>query len=132
MSEENVEIVRRVYEAFNERDVDEAVELVSPGFSFQSEFDVLSGRRYQGRAGFRKYFQDIADAWAEFDVELDEIETFGDAVIVAYRERAIGRGSGLEVNAHGYELWRVQHGQVVSKQNYASKEQAFEAAGLSK
>ena len=131
MSEENVEIVRHVYEAFNKRDADEAVELVSPGFSFQSEFDVLSGRRYQGRAGFRKYFQDIADAWAEFNVELDEIETFGDAVIVAYRERAIGRGSGLEVNARGYELWRVERGQVVSKQNYASKEQALEAAGLS-
>jgi hypothetical protein len=45
------------YEAFNERDADEAVKLVSPGFSFQSEFDALSGRRYQGRAGFRDYFR---------------------------------------------------------------------------
>jgi ketosteroid isomerase-like protein len=131
MSEENVEVVRRVYEAFNERDADEAVELVSPRFSFQSEFGALSGRRDEGRAGFRNYFRDMADAWAAFQVELDEIEALGEAVIVAYRERAIGRGSGIEVEAHGYELWRFEHGQLVSKQNFASKERALEAAGLS-
>ena len=106
MSQENVEIVRRIYEAFNERDADEAVELVSPRLSFQSEFDALSGRHYEGRAGFRNYFRDMAEVWAEFHVELGEIETVGDAVIVAYRERAIGRGSGLVVEADGYELCR--------------------------
>ena len=131
MSQENVEIVRRVYEAFNERDVDEAVELVSPRFSFQSEFGALAGRRYEGRAGFRNYFRDMADVWATFQIELGEIEALGEAVIVAYRERAIGRGSGIEVEAHGYELWQFEHGQLVSMQNYASKERALEAAGRS-
>ena len=129
MSEENVAIVRRVYEAFNERDVDEAVGLVSPRFSFQSEFGALAGRRYEGRAGFRRYFRDMADVWAAFQIELDAIEAVGEAVIVAYRERAIGRGSGIEIEAHGYELWRFEHGQLVSKQNYATKQRALEAAG---
>lgn len=131
MSEENVAIVRHVYEAFNERDADEAVKFVSPGFSFQSEFDALSGRRYEGRAGFRDYFRDMADVWAEFYVDLGEIEAHGDAVIVAFREWAIGRGSGIKIEAHGYELWRFEHGQLVSKQNYASKERALEAAAPS-
>ena len=126
-----MEVVRRVYEAFNERDADEAVKLVSPRFSFQSEFGALSGRRYEGRAGFRDYFRDMADVWAEFHVDLGEIEAHGDAVIVAFRERAIGRGSGIEVAAHGYELWRFEHGQLVSMQNYATKQRALEAAGLS-
>ena len=131
MSQETVEIVRRVYEAFNERNADEAVELVSPRFSFQSEFGALSGRRYYGRAGFRNYFRDMADVWAVFQIELDEIEAVGEAVIVAYRERAVGRGSGIEIEAHGYELWRFEHGQLVSMQNYATKQRALEAAGLS-
>ena len=126
-----MEIVRRVYAAFNERDADAAVELVSPRFSFESEFGALSGRLYEGRAGFRNYFRDMADVWASFQVELDEIEALGEAVIVAYRERAIGRGSGIEVEAHGYELWRFEHGQLVSNRNYPSKQRALKAAGLS-
>ena len=126
-----MEIVRRVYEAFNARDADAAVEHMSPRFSFQSEFGALSGRRYEGQAGFRDHLRDMADVWATFEVEPYEIEAVGDAVIVAYRERAIGRGSGIEVEAHGYELWRFEHGQLVSFQNYASKERALEAAGLS-
>jgi ketosteroid isomerase-like protein len=104
---------------------------VSPRFSFQSEFDALSGRRYEGRAGFRDYFRDMAVVWAEFHVDIGEIEAHGDAVLVAFRERAIGRGSGIEVEAHGYELWRFEHGHLVSKQNYASKARALEALGLS-
>ena len=126
-----MEIVQRVYAAFNERDADEAVDLVSPRFFFQSEFGALSGRRYEGRVGFRRYFRDMADVWASFQIELDEIEAVGEAVIVAYRERAIGRGSRIEIEARGYELWRFEHGQLVSKENYATKQRALEAAGLS-
>jgi ketosteroid isomerase-like protein len=130
MSQQNVESIRRVYAAFNRRDADEAVELVAPEFSFKSEFDALFGRRYEGRSGFRQYFHDMADVWAAFHIEAEEFESLGDVVIVAYRESAVGRSSGVEVEARGYEVWHFEHGCPISNDNYPTREQALEAAGL--
>jgi ketosteroid isomerase-like protein len=129
-SQDNVEVVKRVYEAFNRRDADRAIELVSPDFSFRSEFGAISGRRYEGRAGFRQYFRDMAETWAAFRMELDEILARGDAVIVTYREHAIPRTSGVEVEARGCEVWHFQHGQPVRLENYATKEQGLAAVEL--
>ena len=130
MSQENVEIVKQVYAAFNRRDADTAVQLVAPGFSFRSEFGALSGTRYEGRTGFRQYFRDMAEAWATFHLEIEEIKGHDDAVVVTYRECATGRESGLEVEARGCEVWHVQDGQPTHLDNYPSKEEALEAVGL--
>ena len=126
-SRDNVDVVKRVYAAFNRRDADEAIQLVSPDFSFRSEFGAFSGRRYEGRAGFRQYFRDMAETWAAFRMELNEIEARGDAVIVTYREHAVGRTSGVEVEAYGCEVWQFRHGQPVRLDNYASREQGLAA-----
>jgi ketosteroid isomerase-like protein len=125
VSRDNVEVVKRVYRAFNRRDAEAAVELVSPDFSFRSEFGAVSGRRYEGRAGFRQYFRDMAETWASFHVELVEVEARGEAVIVTYREHAIGRTSGVKLDAHGYQVWHFHQGQPVRQDTYASKEQAL-------
>jgi SnoaL-like domain len=61
MSQDTVAFVEGVWAAFNRRDADEAAELVSPDFSFGSEFGAFSGRRYEGRAGFRQFFRDMAE-----------------------------------------------------------------------
>jgi steroid delta-isomerase-like uncharacterized protein len=127
---DNVEVVRRFYEAFNRRDADAAVRLVAPDFSFRSEFGALSGRRYEGPAGFRQYFRDMDETWSAFRVELDETVTAGDAVIASYREHGIGRGSGVEIEARGCDVWRLRDGLVVRLDNYAAKEQAMAAVGL--
>ena len=130
MSQENVEIVRRVYEAFNKRDADEAVEFVSPRFSFQSEFGALSGRRYEVAPGFATTSEIWLTSGPPSRSSLMRFRRLGEAVIVAYRERAIGRGSGIEVEADGYELWRFERSQLVSRRNYPTKQRALEAAGL--
>jgi ketosteroid isomerase-like protein len=127
---DNVEVVKRFYEAFNRRDPEAAVRLVAPDFSFRSEFGALSGHRYEGPEGFRQYFRDMADTWSAFRVELEEAVTAGDAVIATYREHGIGRSSGVEIESHGCDVWRLRDGLVVRLDNYASTEQAFAAAGL--
>jgi ketosteroid isomerase-like protein len=130
MSQDNVAVVERVWAAFNRRDADEATELVSPDFSFRSEFGAFSGRGYEGRAGFRQYFRDMAETWSAFRMELDEVVKRGDVVIVTYREHAIGRTSGVEVEARGCEVWHFRDGQPVRAENYGSKEEGLASVGL--
>jgi ketosteroid isomerase-like protein len=130
VAQDNVEVVKRVYRAFNRRDPEAAIGLVSPDFSFRSEFGAVSGRRYEGRAGFRQYFRDMAETWSAFRIELDDAVTCGDAVITTYREHGVGRSSGVEIEARGCEVWHFRDGQPVRLDNYASKDQALAAVGL--
>jgi hypothetical protein len=51
-------------------------------------------------------------------------------VLVATRFQARGRGSGIEVDASGAQLWTVRDGQVQSVKLFQSKAEALEAAGL--
>jgi ketosteroid isomerase-like protein len=126
--QDNVELVKQVYRAFNRRDPDALIELVSSDFSFRSEFGAVSGRRYEGRAGYRQYLQEMAETWSAFRIELDDAVTWGDAVVTTYREHGIGRTSGVEIEARGYEVWHFRDGLAVRLDNYASKEQALAAA----
>ena len=128
MTPGDVEAVRRVYAAFNERAADRAAELISPEFSFVSEFDALFGRSYRGHSGFRQYLHDLAEVFATFHVDLLRAEAVRDVVLVAYRERAIGRGSGIEIDADGCEVWYFDElGRPLRFVNYASWEEAHTA-----
>ena len=126
MSQENVELVRRIYDAWDAatesaRDyIAEDVEYVNPGYA------VEPGTR-RGRRALR--WCGIATRTSTSDREL--IDAGGDDVVVLARYAASGRGSGVEVaGEHGY-VWTVQEGLAVRFQWFQSAREALEAAGLS-
>ena len=125
MSQENVELVRRIYDAW-ERDesarayIAEDVEYVNPGYA------VEPGTRYG-----RKSFAVVRDSYEYFKLQIDElIDAGGDDVVVLARYSGSGRGSGVQVaGEHGY-VWTVQEGLAVRFQWFRSHREALEAAGL--
>ena len=76
----------------------------------------------------RQYLHDLAEVFATFHVDLLRAEAVRDVVLVAYRERAIGRGSGIEIDADGCEVWYFDElGRPLRFVNYASWEEALNA-----
>ena len=63
---------------------------------------------------------------AEEIIEVDESR-----VIAVNHVRMRGRGSGIEVDAVGAQLWTISEGKGRSIKLYQSKADALEAAGLS-
>jgi len=51
-------------------------------------------------------------------------------VIVVNHARVRGRGSGVEVDAVGVQLWTISAGKAQSMKLYQSKSDALQAAGL--
>jgi hypothetical protein len=51
-------------------------------------------------------------------------------VIVVNRVQMRGRGSGVEVDATGVQLWTITDGKAQRVKLYQSKAEALEAAGL--
>ena len=134
MSQENVEIVRRVYDAaFAQVSGTAMSELLDPDFEFRGIIGGLEeGRIARGAQQFREVFEkeDLA-AWEERRFEPEEFIDAGDCVVVLQREYRRGRASGVELETETAVVFEVRGGRVVRIQGYMDPVSALEAAGLS-
>jgi len=132
MSEENVATVRAIWDAVNRGDLDEAFSHAPDDFEADwSSSEAPEGGVYRGREQVRKLFEATLDAWSEIDYFETEIIDAGDHVVRVGGVRARGSGSGVEVTAHGAQVWTFRDGTPVSVRLYQSKQEALAAVGLS-
>jgi ketosteroid isomerase-like protein len=123
MSEENVELVRRIYEAWKQeksaRDfIAEDIEYVNPSYAVEP-----------GTRRGRKSFRVIRDTYEDFQIQVERYVDAGEEVVVLAQYKASGQGSGVPVSGeHGY-VWTVRDGQAVRFQWFQSHREALEAAG---
>lgn len=123
MSQENVELVRRIYEAWGREEsardfIAEDIEYVNPSYA------VESGTR-RGRASFRV----VRETYGDFKVQVERYVDAGEEVIVLAQYKGSGGGSGVPVSGeHGY-VWTVRDGQAVRFQWFQSHREALDAAG---
>jgi ketosteroid isomerase-like protein len=134
MSPENVEIVRRIYDAVARRDSVTPFEL----YAEDIVWDVSSWRPgalmtktvYHGHEGVRQAWRESLSIWSEVDFEVYELVDRGDRVVAALREREIGRASGVPIETSHAAVWTLADGKVVRLQVFDDREQALEAAEL--
>ena len=131
MSQQNVEIVRRSFEAIGRWDIDALLELYDPEITFLP----LTGTRvesggYVGHDGVRAYFEEVAEIWSELQPRADDTRTTGDHVVVLGGCAVRGKGSGVESDDPMAWVLTVRDGKVTSHRGYRKREEALEAVGL--
>jgi ketosteroid isomerase-like protein len=132
MSQENVEVVRRTYEAFNLRDLDALAELTEPDWVMDWSRSIGPQRGvYRGRTGVEAWIAAISEAFESFEILPLEYVGAGDRIVVPARVKGRGRSSGVVVDAEGVTLWKLERGRVASLTLYETRREALEAAGLS-
>jgi ketosteroid isomerase-like protein len=131
MSQENVEIVRRVFDAFNRRDIPAFLEFLDPDVEWVPVLAVLEGRVYRGHEDIRRWIKDLDTDWEFFEVYYEELRDLGDRVLVSGHWHARGRASGVEVENPGTYLYEIKGGKVVSMRTFTNRAEALGAAGLS-
>jgi uncharacterized protein len=132
MSQENVEIVRTLYEAFVRGQWDLAALMLDPDVELHGTVGGLEeGTVARGLEQIRDALQgwDL-EAWDERRFELEEFVDAGDRVVVLQREFRRGRGSGLELETNTAVVFDVRNGRVVRLQGYMDQAEALKAAGL--
>jgi ketosteroid isomerase-like protein len=136
MSQENVEVIRLVYEAFNRRDFAGAAQYLHPEGEVYPGVVGLdppgggSGRRLRGREQLRRFFQDLGDIWEAVTVEFEEIVEAPDGRVLAVEHwRTRGR-DGIEVDTRIIDVYAVRDGFIVRVDGFLDKAEAFEAVGL--
>jgi ketosteroid isomerase-like protein len=133
MSEEDVEIVRRGYEAWNRNDMDGALLNLDPKIEWRPRLGTAGVRAtvYRGHEGVLAYKREVEEALGAIQVDVLSIEDLGDCVLAHIRARGRGSPSGAAVEAEGFHLWTMNAGKAVRFTTYDRRDEALEAAGLS-
>jgi ketosteroid isomerase-like protein len=131
MSQENVEIVRRLYGFWLDRDFSTIADFVNPDVVLDLSRNVFNPGVHRGLDGFRRFLEEIDETWEDFRITPEEFVDAGNDVFVAYRISGKGRGSGVEANMRVFGVWTL-HGGKVSRfaGGYRDRTEALEAAGL--
>jgi uncharacterized protein len=130
MSEENVEVVRRMYNAFHSGDADGALAHFDPEVVVDASKARPDGGRGQGREQLNVIVAAWMGTWDEWHEEIEEMRDLGSQVLVLSVQRGRGKGSGVEVEARYALLYDVHGGKITRLVMYADQAQAVEAAGL--
>ncbi|MEK6326304.1 MAG: nuclear transport factor 2 family protein [Actinomycetota bacterium] len=130
MSEENVEIVRAINDAFNRGDATTALQWVDPEIEAESWVALGAEGAYRGKDGILRL---MASFWESFDnprAEIEECIPAGDDVVIGVRYFGRGKASGIEVDTDGAQVVTLRDGKVVRWRIFQSMAEALEAAGL--
>jgi ketosteroid isomerase-like protein len=142
MSQENVEMVRGLWEPFKGVDYtaidwdDEATREMterfwSPEIELRWSRSGPEARVYQGRDGVIQAFREWLEPFSEYYIEpLDFIEQ-EDRVIIPQRQWGVGSSSGVPVEIEVTHVYEVRDSQIARVDEYDSLEEALEAAGFS-
>ena len=130
MSQENVEIVRRMWDAFLAADVPTALSFYAPDVEWDGT-NLPDGHIGRGHEAILGHVARWAEAWDDWTVEVDRIVEAGtDQVVLFLRER--GRSeSGLTMDERHAELYTLSGDKIVRRQGFSDPNEALEAAGLS-
>jgi ketosteroid isomerase-like protein len=130
MSQENVEIVRRLYEAFGRGDADAALTYFDPEVVMDASHRV-DGRIGHGHRELISILGEWLGAWDDWREEIEEVRDLGDRVLVTSTQRGRGKGSGVEWENRFAMLYEMQRGKITRWTIYDDLREALEAAGLS-
>ena len=143
MSQANIEIVRRIYEAMDlsipgsvsrlNAPLEPWRTLIDPGIEWcgPREFPDLAEPVF-GYKGIVAYAAKIAEALDDYRMTPEQFIDAGDTqVLVFSREGGRGKGSGAEVETHPTaHLWTLKDGLAIRMQSYWEREDALKALGL--
>jgi ketosteroid isomerase-like protein len=131
MSQENVEILRRAFEAFNRGDLDGVLADAAPDFEY-----VASGVMpdfqgvFRGAEEYRRLLGWVPDVFDDARVEATEVIDAGDHLAVSVTFSGRGKQSAVATTWKMWQVWTFEEGRFVRGRGFSSREQALEAAGL--
>jgi ketosteroid isomerase-like protein len=135
MSHENVETIRRMYEAWLAGDTEAVYETFDPDIRVNPDPEaswVGVDEVYRGHEGLARYMRSVYEAFEDYRPEVEEILDLGDErVLTLAIEHGRGRGSGAEVQANKTaHLWTLHNGKATQLDLYLDRARAREATGL--
>jgi ketosteroid isomerase-like protein len=130
MSQDNVEVAKAFYDAYNARNNEALDRFLHP----EAEITTLSARGGLGgdwsRGATRKYFEQLDEAWSGLRIEIEDYREVGERVVALGVARGAGVSSHIEVVSDFAAVLVVRDSQIVLVDSYSNWKDALEAVGL--
>jgi len=129
MASQDVELLRRMYDAWNADDFEAARPYMHPDIVWRT-----SGRFpgfepvYHGPEGVREFWRAFMEAWEQMRIEIGRIVEESGQVVIGVHFDAIGRESGARVELPFAHLWRVEDGKIVAYSAHPTFDEALAIA----
>lgn len=131
MTQENVEIVRRLIDAWSAHDRERMAEYLHPDAVFHSAITNVVGETFEGRDQIVAVFDRWEEEWSAIYWEVDEyIDVDDHRVVTLHRVIATGRISGIVTERELGAVLELRDGLVVKQWIYLDRNDALKAAGL--
>jgi ketosteroid isomerase-like protein len=130
MSQENVEVVRRIFEHWEAGDFGGALAMFDDELVIRRFAPLPDPDTWRGHGGLR----DAAIAWfenfGEYSVKAEQYIDAGEHVVVRVLEEGRGVGSGASVDGAFPHVFGLRDGRVITLDFYATHQEALKAVGL--
>jgi ketosteroid isomerase-like protein len=132
MSEENVELVRQLVQAFNRRDLAAMSQRFDPEIEWTPGGPAAVERAvYRGRDEVLDGFAATWEAWEVFHLEEHGVRDLGDSILWLGRAQMRGGASHVELDQEFAVRFLMDGGKIFRIQGFLAWQEALEAAGLS-
>lgn len=130
MSQEDVAVLHRVYEAVRRRDLDGCLREMDPEVEGVAYVMSLDGEVFRGHDGFRRFLEKVLEVFPDWNPAVVDTEILGDILLVNLRTTAHGAGSSVPIDYPSWQLATFREGKVRTWRGFATRAEALEAAGL--
>ncbi|MBA2764074.1 MAG: nuclear transport factor 2 family protein [Thermoleophilaceae bacterium] len=131
MSQENVEIVRLMYDAWHRGDFETSLSYFDPEVEWIEPPDNPGGRTRHGHEGVAGAVSTWTGVFDDYRYEVRELIDLGDKVLLTAWHSGRGKTSGAPVSEENFCVFTLRDGRIVKQEMFRQRSQALEAVGLS-
>src|ERR1700682_2463994 len=128
MSQENVEVVRSLYEGWLRGEI--GLDRLDPEISMVESETLPGAASAYGIEAGERYMRSFANYWEQIRLEPQEYIDAGNQVVVVARLIGKGKKSGVEVTRTWAYVWTLRGQKALRLVGYADRTQALIAVGL--
>jgi ketosteroid isomerase-like protein len=125
MSQENVDGVRAVWEAFNQTHLP-LFDALHPDVKWHTRSDLPDSDTYHGHDGVAKLASDWVGAFDDLRVEPAELIDAGDRVVAVLRLSGCVKGSSQQVDMPETHVYTMLDGKIIEVHEFPTKATALE------
>ncbi len=128
MSQENVELIRAIYEGWMRGEM--GLERFDPEIAMFESKTLPGAASAVGIDAVQHYIESFANYWDEIRFEPQEYIDVGERVVLVARLVGRGKTSGVRVERTWAYVWTVRDGKALRMDGYEDRNEALNAVGL--
>ena len=128
MAQSTVDVVRGIYDSFGRGDVPAILTALDEDIDWRAPDNLPHGGIFRGREAVGRFFQGIGESWENLAVDIEDIVTGGDRVVVLARAQGKLRATGEETGYTAAHVWTVQQGVPIRFTEYVDAPLTLPAA----